>query len=288
MSSASTAARPGRTSRAQTAVRETEAVERSRAFQWLVRAGFVARAITYGVIGALALALALGAGRLGATPNQQGALALIAQATVGKIALVVIAAGLLAYAVWKLWQAVAGRGPEGGGGPGAWDRIANAAGGIVYLGFFGVAVRVLTGSAGNSSSEPRHAAAGVLGWPGGRELVGIAGALLVAVSLYQGYDGVRGRFARDSKTREMGRDQRETFMIFGRVGLIARALVFVLIGYFLVRTAIDFRPGNAVGVDGALARVHHQPLGPWLLGLVAVGLLVFAVFSLLEARYRRL
>ena len=64
--------------------------------------------------------------------------------------------------------------------------------------------------------------------------------------------------------------------------------MFVLVGYFLVKTAIDFNPHDAVGLDGALARVHHQPFGPWLLGLVAAGLLVFAAYSLFEARYRRL
>jgi heme/copper-type cytochrome/quinol oxidase subunit 2 len=70
--------------------------------RWLVRAGFIAREITYGLIGALALALALGVGREPATPNQQGALALIAKAPLGWLALVLIAAGLLGYALWKL------------------------------------------------------------------------------------------------------------------------------------------------------------------------------------------
>ncbi len=72
------------------------------------------------------------------------------------------------------------------------------------------------------------------------------------------------------------------------MGLIARAAVFALIGYFLIRTAIEFDASKAIGVDGALAEVHHQPRGPWLLGLVAAGLLTFAVFSVLEGRYRRL
>jgi hypothetical protein len=157
------------------------AAERSRAFRWLVRAGFFARGIAYGLIGALALALAVGAGSANARPNQQGALALIARAPLGKIALVVISAGLLASALWKLAQGVFGRGPEGGGGPNLMDRISNLAGGAVYLGFFGLAIKVLTGRAGNGSSEPRQAASDVLGWPGGRVLVVIAGAGLVAI-----------------------------------------------------------------------------------------------------------
>src|SRR5438552_11708624 len=86
------------------AKRETFSIEGSRLFEWLVRGGFVARAITYALIGAVALALAVGTGTDGTAPNQQGALELIVQAPLGRIALAVIAVGLLAYAVWKLTQ----------------------------------------------------------------------------------------------------------------------------------------------------------------------------------------
>ncbi len=173
---------------------ETEAVEDAPPFRWLVRAGFLARATTYGVIGALALALALGAGGAGVAPNQQGALELIASGWLGRVVVVVIAAGLLAYALWKLTQALFGRGPEGGGGPSIQDRVANAGGGVVYLLFFAVAIRVLAGSAGNSSSEPRHFASGVLAWPGGPVLVGGTGVVMIAISLQQLWTRVPGRF----------------------------------------------------------------------------------------------
>jgi Domain of Unknown Function (DUF1206) len=271
-----------------TAGREARDVQRSRPFRWGVRVGFVARALTYGVVGGIALALALGAGAAPAAPNQQGALSLVAREPLGRVAVALAAAGLLAYALWKLGQAAFGRGPEGGGDPDVKDRISNAAGGIVYIGFFAVAVRILFGSSSSGSSEPSHAAAGVLGWPGGSVIVGITGAVLIAISLYQIYDAFRGGFAEDAKLSEMSPFEARAFMLLGHLGLVARALVFALIGYFVVETAIDFNPRETVGLDGALARVHHQPYGPWLLGLAAAGLLVFAAYSLFEARYRRL
>lgn len=274
---------------ASDARREALEVQRSRPFELMVRAGFVARAVTYGVIGGITLALAVGAGGEPAAPNQQGALSLIASAPLGRVALAVAAAGLLGYALWKFGQAIFGRGPEGGGGPELKDRLANAGGGVVYVAFFAVAVRILFGSSGGSgSSEPSKAAAGVLGWPGGPVIVGIAGAALIAISAYQVYDAFRGRFADDAKQREMGPVASATFMLLGHVGLVARGLVFALVGYFLVKTAIDFNAHEAVGLDGALGRVHHEPFGPWLLGLIAAGLLVFAFYSLFEARYRQL
>lgn len=274
---------------ASDARREALEVQRSRPFELMVRAGFVARAVTYGVIGGITLALAVGAGGEPAAPNQQGALSLIASAPLGRVALAVAAAGLLGYALWKFGQAIFGRGPEGGGGPELKDRLANVGGGVVYVAFFAIAVRILFGSSGGSgSSEPSKAAAGVLGWPGGPVIVGIAGAALIAISAYQVYDAFRGRFADDAKQREMGPVASGTFMLLGHVGLVARGLVFALVGYFLVKTAIDFNAHEAVGLDGALGRVHHEPFGPWLLGLIAAGLLVFAFYSLFEARYRQL
>ena len=268
--------------------REVETAQRAHPFRWLVRAGFVARGITYGIVGGLAIALAVGAGTDGTAPNQQGALTLIARSGVGKLALVAICVGLLAYALWKLAQGVFGRGPEGGGGTELTDRVGNLAGGVAYLVFLAVAIRVLSGSAGNASSQPHQTSSGVLGWPGGQGLVGAAGAILLAVSLYQLYDALRGGFLKDSKTGQMGRAQTRLFGILGRIGLSARALVFALIGYFLLRTAIEYDPGQTVGVDGALARLHHEPLGPALVALVGAGLVIFALFSLFEARYRRL
>ena len=270
------------------AVRGALGAQQSKTFELLVRAGFVARGLTYGVIGGVALALALGAGGSSSNTNQQGALSLIAKAPFGKVAVGVAAVGLLMYALWKLSLAVLGRGPEGVDSQKLKDRVSNAAGAVVYFGFFSVALRVLLGSAGNQSAQQRRTASGVLGWPGGPVLVAIAGIAMIAISAYQVYSAIRGDFAKESKTGQMGRHERKLFLTLGRVGLSARSIVFAIVGYFLVRTAIDFKP-NGIGLDGALAKVHAQPYGPLLLGIVAAGLLVFAVFStFFEARYRRL
>jgi hypothetical protein len=265
-----------------------ESVDRSPLYRGLIRIGFISRGVTYAVIGGLTLALALGAGTDHAAPNQQGALSLIARSALGRIALVVIAAGLLAYALWKLAQGIFHRSPEGAASRDPKDRVINVVGGLTYVGFFLIALRVLTGTAGNSSRASRHAAAGVLGWPGGPVLVAAAGVLLIAISAVQTYQAIGGQFMKDSKTDEMGPEERRLFATLGRIGLTGRALVFGLVGYFLFRAALDYDPRNAVGVDGALTALQHEPYGSWLVGLVAIGLLIFAAFSLFEARYRRL
>ena len=199
-----------------------------------------------------------------------------------------IAVGLLAYALWKLVLGFRGDGIEGGGGPELMSRAANLGGGVVYVVFAAVAVRILVDSHGSPAAEQQHAAAGVLGWPGGHWLVAGAGLGLIAISLYQLVRGLKGGFADDNKVHEMDDHHRHVFLVVGRIGLSARAIVFALVGYFLVRTAIDFRPSEGVGVDGTLAQLRELSYGPWLLGLVAVGIFVFSVFSLYEARYQRL
>jgi hypothetical protein len=260
----------------------------SKAFDLLVRAGFWARALTYALIGALAISLAAGAGTDGVAADQQGALALIARSAVGEVALAVIAASLLSYSLWKFIQGIAGRGPEGGGGPKARERVSNIAGGIVYLAFFALALRTLLGSEGSSSGQPRHAAAGVLGWPGGPLLVGTAGVVLLAISISQIYGAAAEHFTKQVKTSRMSASRRRAFVVLGKIGLTARALAFALIGYFVIVTALDYNSRDAVGVDGALARLHHEPFGPVLVAVAGAGFVVFAAYSVLEGCYRRL
>ncbi|HEX3872701.1 MAG TPA: DUF1206 domain-containing protein [Solirubrobacteraceae bacterium] len=260
---------------------------RSTGFAWFVMGGFVARGLVYAVIGGLALALALGAAD-GATTNQQGALALISRGPIGSAALGLLAVGLLAYAVWQIGQAVLGRGLENPDRETPLERIGQLGAGIAYVGVSVVAVKVLVGDPSSESSDQSRAAAGVLGWPAGQWIVGLAGVIFVGVCAYLAYDGLTGSYLDGMKTGEMTPAGRRLVDLVGRVGLTSRAVVFALIGYFLIRTAIDFDPAKTIGLDGALRKVADRPYGSWLLGLVAIGLIAFAFASFAEARYREL
>jgi hypothetical protein len=65
-------------------------------------------------------------------------------------------------------------------------------------------------------------------------------------------------------------------------------VVFTMIGVFLVRSALDYDPKKAIGLDGALATIDRAWYGPYLLGIVAAGLIAFGTYSLSDARYRRI
>lgn len=273
---------------ATTPVRRVQATAedagRSSAFEVLARAGFVARGVVYGVIGVLAIKLAIGAG--GKTTDQRGALETIAHQPFGKVLLILVAVGLAGYSLWRLLHALLGHGPERSDS--TFDRLAALGSGIAYGAICAVAVEILLGSGGGSSGRPSKATAGALGWPGGPWLVGIAGAILIGIALYQGYRGITQDFLEDAKTEKMGHTIRTWYRALATCGHIARAVVFGLIGVFVIKAAIDFNPKKAVGLDGALATLAHHSYGSALLGIVAAGLIAFALYSLADARYRRI
>ena len=255
---------------------------RTPQFEWLARAGLVARGVIYAIIGILSIKLAFGTG--GKTTDQQGALAEIAKQPFGKVLLVLMIVGLAGYATWRLVRAAIGHGPEATDD--TKERISGLASGIAYGILCITAVTILIGS-GGGGNNPDKTTGGVLGWPGGQFIVGIAGLILIGVGLEQGYKGVKKKFLEQSKTEQMSEKVERAFTALGIFGHLARMVVFALIGYFLLRAAIDFDPDKAIALDGALSKLAHVSYGPLVLGIVAAGLIGFAAYSVADARYRR-
>jgi succinate dehydrogenase/fumarate reductase cytochrome b subunit len=255
------------------------------AFEWLSRAGFVARAVVYAIIGILAFKLAVGSG--GKLTNQQGAMRTLAHQPFGKYLLTLVAVGLAGYALWRLFRSALGRGPEGTDK--GFDRLAALGSGLAYGAMSFLAVEILLGAGpATTNTSPKKSAAGVFTWPAGTWLVGLVGLGLVGIALYQGYQGVTQNFFEKSKVEEMRPEVKRWIGRLGTTGHLARMVVFGLVGVFLIRAAVDYNPRKAVGLDGALAKVVHASYGSYLLGIVALGLIAFALFSLSDARYRRI
>jgi Domain of Unknown Function (DUF1206) len=273
----------------QAAIREArrggEAAFRKDEFAWLARAGLVARGVVYGVIGLLALKVATGSG--GADTNQQGALQTVAQQSFGKVLLVAVAIGLAGYAVWRLTRAALGHGRQERD---SWfNRLAAAASGVVYAALCVTAVKILTGGSGGAgSSAPKKATAGVLGWTGGTEIVAIAGIVLIGVGLFQAYKGLARKFLEEADTARMREGAERAYTAAGVFGHVARAVVFALTGYGLLTAALEYDPRKAIGLDGALNELSRSSSGPFLLGIVAAGLMGFAVFSFVDSRYHKI
>lgn len=275
---------PSKPIAAQHAQDGADTVARSDSFEWLARAGFIARGLIYGIVGVLAVQLA--AGVAGTTASQQGAMQAIASQPFGRVLLIVVAIGLGGYGMWRLIHALLGYGPESSDT--SFERLAALGSGIVYAGLCAVAVEIALGADSTGSAGAQKTTAGVFSWPAGTWLVGIGGAVLIGIGLYQGYRGLSRDFLEDSKTEQMSAPIRRWIKWIGTIGHLARMVVFGLIGTFLIKAAVEYNPKTAVGLDGALARIVHQSYGPFLLGLVAAGLIAFGLYSLSDARYRRI
>jgi Domain of Unknown Function (DUF1206) len=258
-------------------------------YSWLARIGLVAKGVSFGIVGVLAIEVALGTG--GKATSRQGALQAIAQHTFGKVLLVALAVGFGSYAVWRFVQAFAER-EDGDGEKAAAEKWAKRIGyvgrGVIYASLAYTAVKIILGTSGQQSQnrQARETAATLLGWPGGRWIVAAAGIFIVAAGLWNAYRGLTKKFEDRWRTGEMSNTERRWGGRIGVAGHLARAVVFSLIGIFVVKSALEYNPKDAIGLDGALHKLAAASYGPYLLGLTAAGLVCYGLFCLVDARYR--
>ena len=250
------------------------------------QAGLLARGILYAIIGVLALQIALGGGGGGGEqPSQQGALQEVAAQPFGTVMVLLLGLGLLGYALWRLSQFFTEKGDEHNEAKAWIQRISYIVRAVIYAGLSFVAFRIAFGSGGGGGNGQQTLTARVMSWPGGRVLVGIVGIVIIGVALYQAYQAFSDDFMDELRTEQMSPQTRVWVERIGTAGHAARAVVFSLIGVFVIRAAVQFDANEAVGLDGALQSLAQQPAGRWLLGFTALGLLLYGVYSIVRARY---
>jgi hypothetical protein len=253
------------------------------------RVGYAAKGVVYLIIGFLAAKLAIGQG--GAATDQRGALHTIYDQPLGKFLLIVVAIGLLAFALWSFIQAIYDTEGKGSKAKGIMARIGYAAAGIAYaaLAFGAFQIATSTGSGGNSSStSTQDATAKLLQLRFGVPLVVIVGLVVLGVAFYLFTTAYKAKFQNTLNLATLSAQVKKAIIFLGRLGYGALGVVFTLIGFFMIVAALQFNPQQAKGLDTALSELLHLPLGPVLLGIVALGLIAYGAYSFVEARYRRL
>jgi hypothetical protein len=249
------------------------------------RVGHVAKAVSYALIAILALQVAFG--DRGQVSDRQGVLREVASQSFGTFALWALAIGFGAYAFWQFVRAALDRDNDGTDAKGLAKRAEHAVIGAVYAASAVAAASLAQGSSSGSGGNERAETARVLEWPGGRWIVGIVGVALAAYGVANVWKAKTQRFRKDMDEGRMSPTMRTWSVRSGILGHAARGTVFAMVGFFLAKAALEYDPDEAIGIDGALAKLAAQSYGTVLLGLVAAGLLAYAVFCLVQARYRR-
>jgi hypothetical protein len=254
----------------------------------LARLGYAARGVVYVIVGILAARVAMG--ERSRVEGTRGALTEIIDKPFGRVMLGIVALGLFGYALWRLVQA--GLDPErkGSDGKGAVKRLGYALSGIVHAGLALTAARMVMGSSsgGGDGSQTATWTGRLMDAPAGRWLVALVGLGIAAYGIYQFYRAAKSDLAKRLDLGGMRARTREMAIRAAKAGVAARGVVFLLIAYFLARAAITYDPGEARGLQGALEALREASYGPYLLGIVALGLIGYGLFEIVKARYRRI
>lgn len=254
--------------------------------EWLAvvaRIGFAARGLIHLIIGWYAAAAAW---RNGQPADTQGALSGVSRQS-GPVLVWLLAAGLLAFAAWRLAEA-------------AWDpehlsrkrtgfiiRIARAGAGLVYLASGVLAVqsawqRAKPANPGDASAKSW--AAWVVTLPGGTIVLAMVGAVLLAVGIAQVVKAVHANF----RVLEADAPAPTFLRTIGRIGFATRGMVFAIVAWFVLSAAFFGHPQEAGGLGQALRSLESQSYGNALLFAVAAGLVLFGLFSFAEAAFFRI
>jgi hypothetical protein len=248
------------------------------------RFGYATKGLVYVVVGTLALGVVTGVG--GRTTDPPGALQEIGAQPFGRVILGFVAVGLAAYALWRLFQAVADPDGEGRDASGIAARTGHVAAWLGYSVLAFTAGQLVVTSGGGGS--PKEWTASVLSLPFGWVLVLGVGVGVAIYGLHQLYQAYQAQFEEHLKRGQMSKWVESLITQGGRFGLAARGVVIGIAGGFLIEAALRFDSEEASGLGGALQTLLREPFGPWLLGVVALGLVAYGLLMLAVARYGRL
>jgi hypothetical protein len=252
--------------------------------QRLARLGYAAKGVVYMIIGYIAADAAFSPAEN--VEGSSGALDTILRQPFGKVLLGIMALGLAGYVLWKAVQAVMDPENKGGDAKGTVARIGYGISAVLYAGLTLEAVRMLRGSGGGEGGGAQHWTAMVMDKPFGRVAVGLAGLGIAGYGLYELFRAFKSDLTKKLNLEGSPVATRQRVVAVGRAGMAARGVVFGIIGWLVLKAALQYDASEAQGLQGALVALRKAAYGPYLLGLVALGLIAYGIFQLVKARYR--
>lgn len=252
----------------------------SKPVEVLARLGLASRGLVFLVLGVLALTLVAGGD---AQADHSGALRALADKPLGEPLLLVLAIGFAGYATYLLLSAAVGHRSEAHRTA---VRLKDGFKTLVYACLSASTFAFLARGEGGESAQSRTA--DLMSRPGGRTAVAVLGLVVLGIGVYLVAKGLRRKHAECLDQYRIPSVLRRPAIAVGAVGYFGRGVTVGLIGAFLVLAAARTDPQQAKGLDAALRSVLEQPYGPVLLGLTSVGVLAYALWSFIEAGFRKI
>ena len=252
----------------------------------LARFGFAAKGTVYCLIGVLATLTAFGISG-GQKAGRTEILKIIYEQPFGRILLVILALGMFSYMIWRFVEAI--KNPDGisNDAKGKIKRIGLALGGLLYGAAAVYAIKMVIDGGGSGGGNGREMLISkALDLPMGQWIVGLVALGVAGKAIFQLYKGFSAKFMNEIESINLGRKERKVYKRAGRLGFVARGIVFLIVGYFLFRAALEYDPNMAKGTGQALSFLQEGSYGPYILGAVAIGLVAYGVFMFVKARYK--
>jgi hypothetical protein len=252
-----------------------------RHLKWIAKTGYVARALVYFIIGGFAVAAALGSADATGT---KGAMLRLLETGYGTTLLTLLAVGLLCFALWRLFQGVMDADEHGTDIKGLIVRSGLLVSALVHASLAFVSLSIAFGMGRGEGGGKSGVAAWLMQQPFGPWLVMAVGACIVGAGVAHAFKGATRGYEKWFQADER---QMKLIRAVSSIGLIARGIVFLIVGAFFIYAGFTVDPQEAGGLEEALQWLRGLPFGLLLFSVVAAGLVCFGAYSFLEAVYRR-
>lgn len=256
----------------------------SKPLEYLARGGFIAYGVIHLLFAWLIMQVALGDSS-GET-DQSGALQTIGEQSGGKFLLILIIIGMVAMAIWQAFEAAIGEsGPQGAGAKA--ERVVSACRAVLYGYFAYLAYKVISGANASQGDSQQSTTSSLMDNTAGRWLVGLIGLVVAGIGVGLVVYGLTKKFEEHLNTGRMTASVRRTVRRLGMAGYSSKGVAYAIAGVLFVAAAVTYDAEKARGLDGALKTLASQSYGPWLLGLIALGIAAFGVYCFFQAKYRK-